>query len=243
MFRKQRARVKICEDLTIDNVKIDMKDSTKFLGVMLDKTLSFGDHINYIKGKVSRGLGILYKCRRLFMNGTLQTLYNSFMYPYFNYCVSVWGNTFTSLLDPLIKLQKRAVRIIAGAERNSHTSPIFRKLNTLKLRQIYLYSVQIFAFKFHNDKLPGIFLDFFQRNSSIHSHNTRTQNKLRPPLFRSSKRSRSIRVDGVKTYNYFFDKLNIESSLLSYKIALKRYIIVNDLSLDHLSLEQTHFRS
>ena len=249
-FRKQRTRVRIFEELIIDNVKIDMKDDTKFLGVILDKNLNFGEHIRYIKGKVSRGLGILYKCRRLFTHETLLTLYNSFVFPYFNYCVSVWGNTFSSYLEPLIKMQKRAVRIVAGAERNSHTSPIFKRLNTLKLSQIYLYKVQLFAFKFHktqrqtevetqtyNDKLPNIFMDFFQRNGSFHVYNTRHQNEFRPPFFHSSKRSKSIKVDGVRTYNYFLGKLNIESSFISYKIALKKYIIVNDLSLNDLTLE------
>ena len=78
-----------------------MKDSTKFLGVMLDKYLDFDEHVQYTKGKVSRGLGILKRCCRVFIQKTLITLYYSFLYPYLNFCNSVWGNTNDKILKPL----------------------------------------------------------------------------------------------------------------------------------------------
>ena len=49
IFQKQRAKLNISEELIIDGVKIDSKDSTKFLGVIIDKYLTFLEHIQYIK--------------------------------------------------------------------------------------------------------------------------------------------------------------------------------------------------
>ena len=202
-----------------------MKDSTKFLGVMLDKHLDFKEHIQYIKGKISRGLGILVKCRRLFTHKTLLTLYNSFVYPYMNYCITVWGNTCDSFLDPIVKLQKRAVRVIEGAKRYSHTDPIFKKLKILKFRQIYLYSVQLFVFKYHHNILPHIFDDFFTRFTSHSQRNI----LYRAPLVQNGKSDRKIRVTGVRTHNYFTNRLNIDCSYLSYKVALRCFLITNDI--------------
>ena len=124
IFRKRRAKVNICEDLIVNGTKIDMTDQTKFLGVKIDKNLSFMQHIQYIKGKIARGLGILYKCRLFFNSQTMLTLYYSFVYPYYNYCLPVWGSTYDSYLEPLIKLQKRAIRLINGSARYAHTDPI-----------------------------------------------------------------------------------------------------------------------
>ena len=138
IFRRQRAKVKLNEELVIDNVKIKMKDSTKFLGVLIDRYLNFQDHIKYISGKVSRGIGILYKCKRLFHQRTLLTLYNSFIYPHLNYCNTVWCNTYSSYLEPLSKLQTRAVRMITGSRKYDHTDPLFMNLKLLKLKQIYI---------------------------------------------------------------------------------------------------------
>ena len=77
LFRRHRGKMKIEKDININGIKVEKTDKTKFLGVVLDQHLSFAHHTNYIRGKVARGIGILYKCRRLFNENTLLTLYNS----------------------------------------------------------------------------------------------------------------------------------------------------------------------
>ena len=77
---------------------------------MVDQHLTFETHVRYIKEKISRGIGILYKAKIMLQERTLLTLYYLFVYPYFTYCITVCGNTYPTILDPLIKCQKRAVR-------------------------------------------------------------------------------------------------------------------------------------
>ena len=60
IFRKRRGNIHIDNDLVVDNEKISMSNHTKFLAVMVDSHLTFESHINHIKGKISRGIGILY---------------------------------------------------------------------------------------------------------------------------------------------------------------------------------------
>ena len=79
-----------------------MVESTKFLGVIIDQNLSFQGHINYIKMKVARWIGILYKSKPYFSFDTMRMLYNAFIYPYFTDCIEVWGNTYKSYLEPLV---------------------------------------------------------------------------------------------------------------------------------------------
>ena len=45
---------------------------------------------------VSSGIGILYKSRPHFSLETMRMLYNTFVFPYFTYCIEVWGNTYQS---------------------------------------------------------------------------------------------------------------------------------------------------
>ena len=54
------------------------------------------------------------------------------------YCIEVWGNAYQSYLEPLVKLQKRAVRTITGARKYEHTLP-FQNLNLLNIKYIYIY--------------------------------------------------------------------------------------------------------
>ena len=83
--------------------------------------------------------------KTLFSDKTQLALYNSFVYPYLNYCIPVWGNTYESILDPLVKLQKRVIRIIAGVKSRISSDPLFRKFKVLKVNQIYQYFVHIFV--------------------------------------------------------------------------------------------------
>ena len=111
--------------------------------------------------EISRAIGVLYKCRPVLNENSLRMLYNAMIYPYFTYCVEVWGSTYSSYIEPLIKVQKRAIRIIVGAKKFDHTAHIFKKLNLLNVNEIYVYCIQIFMFKYHRNLLPGVFGSLF----------------------------------------------------------------------------------
>ena len=206
----------------INNVKIDIKERTKFLGVIIDKHLSFQSHIKYIKGKVARGFGILYECRPYFNSETMRTLYNCFIYPYFTYCIEEWGNACQSYWKPLIILQKRTIRMVAGDKKLDHTLPLFHSLNLLQINEIYVYCVQLFMYKYHHDCLPNVFYDFYVRNNSVHDHQTRQ------PLIRTQPLSKTIRVTGVVLYNHFFNLIGLGTSYATYKTHLRKHIINYD---------------
>ena len=229
LYRRKRVRISLSTDLIINNVKIDMIERTKFLGVIIDQNLSFQSHINYIKGKVARGIGILYKSKSYFNFETMRILYNAFIYPYFTYCNEVWGNTYQSFLEPLIKLQKCAVRTFVGARKYAHTTPLFRELKLLNIKDIYIYCVQLFIYKHHHSILPSIFSDFSVRKISIHEHHTRQQNLLHVQLIFTKQLSKTIRVSGVTFYNHFSNILCLKVLYVSYKGILKRHVIDNDI--------------
>ena len=208
----------------VDNINIENVNHGKFLGVIIDERLTFYNHIQYMKGKISRAMGILYKCRKYLNQSTLLTFYNAFIYPYFNYCIPVWGNTYQSYLQPLIKLQKRAVRIIANAEFRANTAPIFKNLKILNLAKLHTYFVQLFVYNYNHDLLPEIFKDFYVQNSTIHDHFTRQANALHAPIFRCPQPYRSIRCFGVKTFNFFLTRIRMNCSYLTYKRYLKNFL-------------------
>ena len=138
IFRKRRGNIHIDNDFVVENEKISMSNHTKFLWVMVDSHLSYESHINHIKGRISRSIGILYKAKTYLNDSALLTMYYAFIHPYYTYCITVWGNTFSSVLEPVIKLQKRAVRQITGAGRFDHTMPIFQSLNVLNIPKLYI---------------------------------------------------------------------------------------------------------
>ena len=62
-------------------------NSAKYLGVIIDHTLNWIDHIAYVKNTISKGIGITYKARSVLSKTSLVSLYNSYVYPYLTYCI------------------------------------------------------------------------------------------------------------------------------------------------------------
>ena len=145
------------------------------------------------------------------------------------YCNEVWGNTYQTYLDPLCKIQKRAIRVVAFEKRFSHTDPIFKSLGLLKLKEIHAYSLQLFMFKYHHDKLPNVFKDFFTRNDTIYCRTTRQNRKFHVFLSRNNITSNIVRKTGVTLYNYFYDVIDLCCSYNVYKKNLKYHILNNDV--------------
>ena len=85
----------------------------------------------------------------------------------------VWGNTYNSLLKPLITLQKKAVRILTFSNFREHSSPLFKMLNIEKFPDLISYRIALFMYDYYTDRLPGLSLLFFEKVKNRHNYNTR----------------------------------------------------------------------
>ena len=75
-------------------------------------------------------------------------------------------------LDPLIKVQKKIVRVITFSPYLSHTDPIFRDLNILPFSKLVTQRIGVLMFKYSIHVLPNSIEDLFTSNISINSYNT-----------------------------------------------------------------------
>ena len=225
LFKRPKSKPVINEKLIIDNVIIEKVVHTKFLGVMIDECLDFKKHIKYTKGKISRGVGILRKCKPFVDNRIMKTLYNTFVYPYFTYCIEVWGNSAKSFYDDLLVSQNRALRLIVGAKRQTRTTPIYQELKLMKFHEIYVYCVQLLMYKFYHFKLPTVIDEMFTLKLNIHGKNTRQKNDLFPPMIKKNPYFSSVRRTGVTMFNFFKKKIDFCVSPSLYKKNLKAHIL------------------
>ena len=79
---------------------------TKFLGVLIDECLTWKNHIDCISKTISRNIGVMNKLKHYIPYRILHTLYCTLILPYLSYGILIWGNTYKSYLDKLVKLQK-----------------------------------------------------------------------------------------------------------------------------------------
>ena len=76
--------------LSVENVDIEQVQKFKFLGVIVNDTLSWGDCIELVCNKVTHSLGLL--CRLTwFLPQPLLLYLKSYILPLFDYCDNVWS--------------------------------------------------------------------------------------------------------------------------------------------------------
>ena len=170
--------------------------NTKFLGVIIDESMSWKHHIEYICNKTSKCIGILLRARQILYGHTLLMLYNALIKPHFIYCVTIWGNTYTTYLHKIHFVQKKVIRIITHSELYAHTAPLFRAKNIMTIYSLHDYFTGIFDCKSLKMHLPLSLCNLFFRTIS-----ERTSHNLRSVYHRKKSTQFSINIVGTKIGN------------------------------------------
>ena len=146
------------------------------------------------------------------------------IYPYLLYCVLAWGKANMCVLDPLVKSQKRAIRMICGLRKYDSTSASFKDLKIMKLLDLYPYAVNIFMYKYSQGDLPELFNNYYRRNDTYHSHATRQKDYWRPPLVRTKLANNFIKKQGAIIWNVTVQNISWDGLLGSFKSNVKKSI-------------------
>ena len=102
---------------------VSILENIKYLGVIVDKHLSWDKQISAVTKKVSRGLGMLRFSKKYLPIVTVQKMYRSLVEPYFRYSCPVWGVAGINAINRLQKLQNRVARIVTNSAYNQ--APIY----------------------------------------------------------------------------------------------------------------------
>lgn len=204
-----------------ENVK--RVSSTKFLGVIVDEHLKWYEHIKLIKNKISKGIGLLCKARKVLNISTILNMYYTFVYPYLTYCIEVWGSASECAMQSILKMQKRAVRIITVSKCKAHTAELFYSTKILDVFKVYKYCLLIFMFKYNHNMLPQVFNNMFAKNVDVHHHYTRQQNQLHIPEVKNTISHKAVHFQGVLLWNNLINEMVdiYDCSLSAFKHKLK----------------------
>jgi hypothetical protein len=119
--------------LHIDQRCVQQCHSFNFLGLMITDNLTWKKHTEMIGSKISKVIGIIYRLRYFYPQRILLSIYNALIVPHFNYCLLSWGKSINSIE----KLQKRAIRTMSFSNKMSHTEPIYKALELIKVTDLY----------------------------------------------------------------------------------------------------------
>ena len=111
------------------DIKLDVSQKTKYLGVILDPHLKFDAHTNYIKSKTIGKLKLLGRIRGSMNRSTAELLHTSRILPLFEYADVVYHCLSQRDALTLQRLQNMGIKTVLQADRLAHTSSIHEEIN------------------------------------------------------------------------------------------------------------------
>jgi len=103
-------RLKLLLDM---NRKIFPIPQSKYLGLIIDETLSWNEHIEQIATKLCSACYALRNLKHIVPQSTLRTLYYAYIHSILSYGIIFWGRS--SDVNKFFILQLKIVRIITNS--------------------------------------------------------------------------------------------------------------------------------
>lgn len=209
--------VNTCHDCTI----IDRCDHIKYLGVVIDDKINWKMQISKLNRETLYLVRKFYFLRYVCPLSVLKTIYYALVNSKLQYGITLWGGTYYTSLKPLVKAQKKIIRVMLFKGGREKSFPLFSRLQILPLRHLYVYQVtRIFYAKSGNTV------------SNINVYFQKLRNRQRTVV------PRPYTEAYKKSYNYLaskiWNKINPPVNDLKSRNIFKRYIRKYLLNLENI---------
>ena len=171
------------------------------LGVTLDSNLTFNEHIVSTVSSCMSRLGQINRVKHIFDKRALIIIINALVFSKLFYCSSVWSNTTQANLDKLQAVQNFACRILCGAKKFDHITPLLKDLRWLPVRQQLYFHFAVLVFKCMTRCAPKYLTSKLVRRSAVSTRTTRNSQLLNIPLFRTACGQRTFQYRATSLWN------------------------------------------
>ena len=203
-------------EIKINNQTLAEVASAKYLGVYLDNKLQWDVHINNIKLRLSKGVGILAKIRHYVPKSVLRSLYFTFINSHIDYNLLNWGTAPLANIEKISRKTRKAIRIISFKTHDEEPIPLFKHLSILPLEETLLLKQAKHMWKLQHDLLPTSLSSTFKSNNRSQlalSHNRLAQS------------SKHITFAGPRLWNSIPSTLQDKLTPKSFSKSMKDFLL------------------
>ena len=188
-------------------------ESVKFLGIHIDDKLKFDHHVNAVCNRLRSGAYAMKQLSACVSTNTLKTAYYALVHSILSYAVVVWGHS--CHVGRVFRLQRRAMRTVAGLSFREDCRDAFRTYGILTFPSVYILETLLYI-KNNEDR--------YLTHCELHDYNTRNKNNLAVVYRRLKRCQNGPGFMGIKLYN----RLPIEIKLLpsiKFKNKVKMFLV------------------
>ena len=186
LLHSSRRKIETGLDLLVDGVTVNQGRVFKYLGVLINDTLTWSDHVDMICRKVICRLNLLRRLSWFLPCSLLLTYLKSYILPHFDYCDVIWSGGSLDESRRLESLLNFSCKIVLHRRHDSSSTAALQELGltTLTLRR-KLHMAQC-MFRSLSSQAPPYLSRLFSYVSCHHNTRSSFTSQLNLPLVRSS---------------------------------------------------------
>ena len=193
-------------------------ECVKYLGLYIDKKLSFNSHIDYLKGKLAHLAGASFRLKNFMTLRAAKCFYFSCVYSILRYCLPVYGGALSSFRGR--KLDRIYGKIVRNLfEKHSPGQCPFKANKILKLGDAYKLLAGMHMFRMINGENEEL-ADTMVLEPPNHVYNTRNRIRIQPPFPRVDAIRRNYQYQFIHFRNEIPDEIKNSRSLNCFKSML-----------------------
>ena len=167
--------------ISADGNHLEEAQCFPYLGLVINKNLTWEDHVDHMRNKINQKLGLLRRIKSCLQLSARITFFNSYVLPLFDYGDITWGDQGNAtLMAELQILHNKAARLILDLHLRASASDALAKLHWKPLQRRRAEHGAIFVYKSINNLFMHSFN--FSFNNSFHSYNTRSKHNIRKSI-------------------------------------------------------------
>lgn len=120
--------------LSINSEKIEQKNYTKYLGMIIQSDLKWNKHINDVIKKLNSQIPLYYQIRHILPANHRIMIFNSLSLSKINYGIELYGKSKSTCFNQLQKTQNRLLKILLKKSPFHNTNNIHKVNKILKIR-------------------------------------------------------------------------------------------------------------
>ncbi|WAQ99776.1 hypothetical protein MAR_024149 [Mya arenaria] len=194
-------------------INCSIKQGDKIIGIYINENLKWDTHIKFLRKKISSNLWLLSRIKVFIPVNYRIMFYKAYVQPHLDYCSIIWGSTKQSNIQVLVRLQRRACRIILG-EQYTTLSEALNIINSLNIEQRVSLHKAKFMYRVSQNAVPSYIQNMFNYNVRRPNH-LRSSNKsdflIPKPNIELFKGSMSY--SGVKVWNNIPNEIRQRESI------------------------------
>ena len=200
---------------------ISESDTVTNLGVIMDKHLTYHDHVSRLVTRSTGTLLALNHAKHVLPSRVIKPIVTSLVVTCIRYCLSIYGTCGTTELHRVQKLLNFCARVVSGRRKYDHVSDVLRDMGWLSASNLVLYHRICSVRRIIETEQPTAIASTLV-SAAEHGHDTRRASRLRLPRIRTEAGRRQLVYSGVDEYNQFCDGFNGRPA---FKAALKGYLL------------------